>query len=119
MKPHKPVLTIDFFVSQAQPGPLQTRNLSLFFDTSSGQLEEPPATVMKHDTPHKHANCQDDCEAAPAGGICNCGYYSHFCFVDNDDYLPRVAVVGAWGNCFVLWFDEGTVMAGKARFAGT
>lgn len=95
MKPRKPVLTIDFFVSQVQPGPLQTRNLSLLFDTSSGQLDEPPDTDMKYDTSHRHANCQDDCEAAPVGGICNCGYYGHFCPVDNDDYLPCVAVVDA------------------------
>jgi hypothetical protein len=77
MKPRKPVLTIDFFVSQVQPGLLQTRNLSLFFDTSSSQLENPPATVTKYDTSHKHANCQDDCEADPAGGICDGEYYSH------------------------------------------
>ena len=92
MKPREPMLTIDFFVSQVQLGPL---DLSPLFDTSSGQLEEPLDTDMKYDTSHKHANYQDDCEAARAGGICNCGYYGHFCFVDNDDYLPCVAVVDA------------------------
>jgi hypothetical protein len=72
------VLTIIFFVSQIQQGLLQARNLSLLFDAPSGQLEEPLATDMKYDASHKHANYQDDCEAAPAGRICNCGYYDHF-----------------------------------------
>ena len=113
MKPRKPVLTIDFFVSQVQPGLLQTRNLSLLLDTSSGQLEEPPDTDVKYDTSHKHANCQDDCKAAPVGGICNCGYYGHFCFADNDDSLPCVAVVDARNDC-LLWLTS-KVTAGKAK----
>ena len=56
MKPREPMLTIDFFVSQVQPGLLQTRNLSLLLDTSSGQFEESLGTDMKYDTSHKHAS---------------------------------------------------------------
>jgi hypothetical protein len=108
MKPRKPALTIDLFVFQIQPGPFRTRKLSLLLDTSSGQLEELPGTDTKYDTPHKHANYQDDCEAAPVGGICNCGYYGHFCFVDNDDYLPCVAVVDARNDCLLWLTSEGS-----------
>jgi hypothetical protein len=50
---------------------------------------------MKYDTPNKHANRQDGCGPAPTGAICSCGYWGHFCFDDNDDYLPCVAVVDA------------------------
>ena len=85
----QPVLTIIFFVSQVHLGRLQTGNLSPLFDASSDQLEEPLATDAKYD------KCQDDCEVAPTDGICNCGQYSHFFFVDNDDYLPYVAFVDA------------------------
>lgn len=114
MKPRKPVLTIDFFVFQVQPGLLQTRNLSFLFDTSSDQLEEPLAADMKYDTSHRHANCQDDCEAARAGGICNCGYYGHFvsltmmilCLVLRLS-MPEVITR--------LWVEERMITAGKAR----
>jgi hypothetical protein len=110
------VLTINFFMSQVQLGPLQIRNLSLLFDASSDRLEELLANDMKYDNSHRHANCQDDCGPAPTGGICNCGYWGHFRFVDNDDCLPYVAVVDAWGDhLFVVANDHGRGKSGSAE----
>ena len=50
----QPVLTI-IFVSQVHLGPLRTGNLSLLFDVSSDQLEEPLAADMKYNT-DRYAN---------------------------------------------------------------
>jgi hypothetical protein len=71
------------------------RNLSRLFDASSDRLEALLANDMKYDTSYRHTNCQDDGGPAPTGGICSYGYWGHFCFFDDDDYLPCVAVVDA------------------------